>query len=374
LNIGGTKYILRIRSIEKHGPNTLLGHIIKRNESERESWMHAYFSDTNELFFERSPQLFEPIFDFYTTGELHFPVNICLRRFAAELKFWRIAQSQFANCCNPALTQQEEEIDEDDVVDESELNDMFEGKKCANIRRRIWNITEGLVPSHWWKVYELTSSSFVLISIAALVMASVPNLQQQVTRRVYFNETQPDGDVTLKSVMYTEMEEHVIFAYIEYVCVVYFLVEFVVRFTVSPDKHAFMRVALNIVDLLAVLPFLLEITLEAVGLGGERIRQVRWAMLTVRVLRVLRVIRIAKLSRFSPGLRNFALTLDRSKKQLQMVAIILFTGVIFFSTLVYFLERDEIDTQFTSIPAAFWWCIVSFANVYNSKHNSFNFL
>ena len=36
-------------------------------------------------------------------------------------------------------------------------------------------------------------------------------------------------------------------------------------------------------------------------------------MLTVRVLRVLRVVRIAKLSRFSPGLRNFALTLHRSK-------------------------------------------------------------
>jgi hypothetical protein len=103
--------------------------------------------------------------------------------------------------------------------------------------------------------------------------------------------------------------------------------------------------------------------LDAVGLGGEQMRQMRWAMLTVRVLRVLRVVRIAKLSRFSPGLRNFALTLNRSQKQLQMVAIILMTGVIFFSTLVYFMEKDEPNTQFTSIPASFWWCIVTMTTV-----------
>jgi hypothetical protein len=41
---------------------------------------------------------------------------------------------------------------------------------------------------------------------------------------------------------------------------------------------------------------------------------------------VLRVVRIAKLGRFSPGLANFALTLRKSKKQMQMVAIVLLTG------------------------------------------------
>uniref|UniRef100_A0A914H5C8 Abnormal cell migration protein 18-like fibronectin type I domain-containing protein n=1 Tax=Globodera rostochiensis TaxID=31243 RepID=A0A914H5C8_GLORO len=33
--------------------------------------------------------------------------------------------------------------------------------------------------------------------------------------------------------------------------------------------------------------------------------------------------------------------------------------IVFFSTLVYFLEKDEPNTTFTSIPAAFWWCLFS---------------
>lgn len=50
------------------------------------------------------------------------------------------------------------------------------------------------------------------------------------------------------------------------------------------------------------------------------------------------------------------MTLQRSQKQLQMMTIVLLTGVVFFSTMIYFLEKDEEKTPFTSIPAAYWWC------------------
>lgn len=65
------------------------------------------------------------------------------------------------------------------------------------------------------------------------------------------------------------------------------------------------------------------------------------------------------MGRFSPGLANFALTLRKSKKHTQMVGVVMLTIIIFFSTLIYFLEKDEPNTQFTSIPAAFWWCLFS---------------
>lgn len=52
------------------------------------------------------------------------------------------------------------------------------------------------------------------------------------------------------------------------------------------------------------------------------------------------------------------MTLKRSQKQLQMMTIVLLTGVVFFSTMIYFLEKDELGTPFTSIPAAYWWCML----------------
>lgn len=57
------------------------------------------------------------------------------------------------------------------------------------------------------------------------------------------------------------------------------------------------------------------------------------------------------------------MTLKRSQKQLQMMTIVLLTGVVFFSTMIYFLEKDEPSTPFTSIPAAYWWCVVTMTTV-----------
>uniref|UniRef100_A0A1I7XX53 Ion_trans domain-containing protein n=1 Tax=Steinernema glaseri TaxID=37863 RepID=A0A1I7XX53_9BILA len=59
----------------------------------------------------------------------------------------------------------------------------------------------------------------------------------------------------------------------------------------------------------------------------------------------------------------FGKTLQASFRQLGMMAMVVLTGVIFFSTLVYFLEKDEPGSHFHSIPAACWWCIVTMTTV-----------
>lgn len=46
------------------------------------------------------------------------------------------------------------------------------------------------------------------------------------------------------------------------------------------------------------------------------------------------------------------------------MGMVLLTGIIFFSTLLYFVEKDEPGTPFTSIPQAFWWFVIS-KNLYN---------
>jgi hypothetical protein len=44
---------------------------------------------------------------------------------------------------------------------------------------------------------------------------------------------------------------------------------------------------------------------------------------------------------------------------LQIYLIALFSAVTIFSTLAFYAEEGQPNTQFTSIPAAMWWCIVT---------------
>lgn len=64
-----------------------------------------------------------------------------------------------------------------------------------------------------------------------------------------------------------EMVEHPVFNYVENICVIYFTLEYLLRFWVSPRKLAFVKEFLNIVDLLAIVPFMFEVVLMLVTAG-----------------------------------------------------------------------------------------------------------
>ncbi|KAI6234549.1 hypothetical protein M3Y99_00772200 [Aphelenchoides fujianensis] len=333
LNIGGTSYRLMTRSILKYGPTTLLGRLCRMvgpsfwshstfillDHDHRRMWSDGYFENEQEYFFERCPRMFDPIYDFFATGKLHVEKTICFDRFMSELRFWAVSKAKMDDCCSPfanyCLTRK--------VQSEHPNQDHFIGLRCAKLRRRLWLVLEGHSNSKWWKFFEITSTSFVVLSITALIMSSIPEFQVPETSRA---------------------PEHLPPAtFPTYPKVVGFTVE---STTIMKEGEA---------------PT--QEMVEHPVFTGENVRKVRWAFLTIRLLRVLRVVRIAKLGRFSPGLANFALTLRKSKKQLQMVSIVLLTIIIFFSTLIYFLERDSPNTTFNSIPDAFWWCLFS-----QSKH------
>ncbi|VDK25011.1 unnamed protein product [Anisakis simplex] len=87
------------------------------------------------------------------------------------------------------------------------------------------------------------------------------------------------------------------------------------------------------------------------------------AMVVIRVMRLARVARIFKLARYSTGLRAFGETMRKSAAELSMLGMFLLTGILLFSTAIYFFERDEHNSQFYSIPAACWWCVITMTTV-----------
>ena len=90
LNVSGRHYEAWLQTIERF-PETLLG------SHEREYFRDA---DTGEYFFDRDPDLFRYILNYYRTGRIHMPRDVCFTAFNDELAFFGIRTDVVADCCH----------------------------------------------------------------------------------------------------------------------------------------------------------------------------------------------------------------------------------------------------------------------------------
>ncbi|KFO62874.1 Potassium voltage-gated channel subfamily A member 5, partial [Corvus brachyrhynchos] len=161
------------------------------------------------------------------------------------------------------------------------------------------------------------------------------------------------------------------FFLIETLCIIWFSFELLVRFFACPSKPEFSRNIMNIIDIVAIIPYFITLGTELAqhqqpgagssnGGGGQ---QQAMSLAILRVIRLVRVFRIFKLSRHSKGLQILGQTLKASMRELGLLIFFLFIGVILFSSAVYFAEADDPESHFSSIPDAFWWAVVTMTTV-----------
>lgn len=139
---------------------------------------------------------------------------------------------------------------------------------------------------------------------------------------------------------------------IELCCVVWFSAEFILRFASAPNKKTFVRSFLNVIDILAILPYFLSIIVHSHNVTGLS------AVRTVRLIRVVRVLRILKLSRHSDSLQILGETLRASVSELTMLLFFIMLAMILFSSGIYYAEEGS-NTMFTSIPSTFWYSLTT---------------
>ena len=195
----------------------------------------------------------------------------------------------------------------------------------------------------------------MIVSTMAMCLNTMPE----------FKVSDEHGDKTL---------ENPWFALIEAVCISWFTVEYLLRLAGAPDKLVFVQRPLNIVDVLAILPYYLSLSLMDDSLENtknsstnhdeeEEVSSLDEMSRIVLVFRIARILRIFKLARSSEGLQAIAHTMKTSYKELSLLLLFVGMGMLIFGTLAYFAEKDAVDTKYTSIPESMWWAIQTMTSV-----------
>ena len=140
---------------------------------------------------------------------------------------------------------------------------------------------------------------------------------------------------------------------LETACIIWFTFEYLMRLISSPQKLLFVRSFLNLIDIVAILPYYITLPMQDTKASSFGV---------LRVIRLVRVFRIFKLSRHSRGLQILGHTLRASLRELGLLIFFLLIGVILFSSAVYYAEGES-GTDFKSIPDAFWWAVVTMTTV-----------
>ncbi|XP_063010363.1 potassium voltage-gated channel subfamily A member 5 [Melospiza melodia melodia] len=350
INISGLRFETQLGTLNQF-PDTLLGDPDKRIR---------YFDPLrNEYFFDRNRPSFDGILYFYQSGgKLRRPVNVSIDVFADEIRFYQLG----------------EEAMERFREDEGFIKEEEKPLPRNEFQRQVWLIFEYPESSSSARAIAIVSVLVILISIITFCLETLPEFRDEREMPVPLppqggglNDTPGDSPAMQPPSSLADP-----FFIIETTCVIWFTFELLVRFFACPSKPEFSRNIMNIIDIVAIIPYFITLGTELAheqqqpgagssnGGGGQ---QQAMSLAILRVIRLVRVFRIFKLSRHSKGLQILGQTLKASMRELGLLIFFLFIGVILFSSAVYFAEADDPESHFSSIPDAFWWAVVTMTTV-----------
>ncbi|KAM6167128.1 voltage-gated potassium channel regulatory subunit KCNG2 [Erethizon dorsatum] len=308
-----------------------------------------YDVSRDEFFFDRSPCAFRAIVALLRAGKLRLLRGPCALAFRDELAYWGIDEARLERCCLRRLRRREEEAAEARAgpagrgTPGSPARALGPGR-LERGRRRLRDVVDNPHSGLAGKLFAYVSVAFVAVTAVGLCLSTMPDIRAEEER----------GECSAKC--------HSLFV-LETVCVAWFSFEFLLRSLQAESKCAFLRTPLNIIDILAILPFYVSLLVGlAAGPAGSKLLE--RAGLVLRLLRALRVLYVMRLARHSLGLRSLGLTVRRCAREFGLLLLFLCVAMALFAPLVHLAERElGARRDFSSVPASYWWAVISMTTV-----------
>ena len=205
--------------------------------------------------------------------------------------------------------------------------------KIIQFQRRLMEILEQATDKdRASKICDVFITTLVLCNILSVILESVSSLQAVYGQ--YFD-------------------------LFEFWSVMFFTLEYVLRFWATGAKYAdhsqkwrgrreYIFGFYGIVDLLAILPFYLQMLFP----GAD-----------MRALRILRLVRVLKLSHYNSALEDLFNAVKNEARSFIAALYLLTIAIILTSSLMYYAEGDTQPEHFSSIPASLYWAIITLTTV-----------
>ena len=328
LDVGGERFTAMRATLLKF-PATRLGKLMRASTIKKILELCDEFTPTDppEYFFDHNPDNFHSILNMYRTGKFHTTEKGCALVLKRDIQYWEVDELTLQPCCELKYYPLVEVLQSEKAGDmenkrkalEQANEENFGTSRTDQWQSWMWNTIEYPWTSKLAQVLALFSLSMVLLSTLTFIISTAEELQEDV-----------NGIIEYPMVVY-------VIDIIDNCVIVFFTAEYVVRFIISPNKWKFAKEPMNVIDIVAIIPFFLSLLLEGlndfdiIGKTGK----------IIRLIRIMRILRVFKLVRHFAGLKSLFYTLQQAYKELGLLLVLVAVALLTFSSLVYFAERER---------------------------------
>jgi voltage-gated potassium channel len=127
-----------------------------------------------------------------------------------------------------------------------------------------------------------------------------------------------------------------------------FSIEYVLRIIEASNPIRYIFSFMGIIDLMAILPFILHAQFD---------------LRALRALRLLQVFRLTKIKRYNIAIKRIQVAMKLAREELVMFLAVMVILMYFAAVGIYYFEHHAQPEKFSSIFTSFWWAVCTLTTV-----------